>query len=342
MDTLACINNTIWEAYANKTISQVDITYMNNHVKTCEICADVKEGIDAMTDSRLLVNRVDKVNRRVDEIIKQKNKTKPFIYYWSAAAILFISVGLFWYNTLDFKEEIVLKETFKPAPKSEIELPQKDAIYNYVPPQIKENKIDKNLAEVYKPTEVKTEEVQMPQVESTAEMEMVKSLESEAPQMEFKAAAAAKYDTVSLARKDDSKSNEKVSQKAISMASVATTKKSKMPSIPAAVNNNAMNNNSDFVSNQVTNNSLIDSVNFAKAQKAFNENHFDTCINLLNIIQINPRSNYYEDALYLSAQTYLKQNKKAEAKNVLTVLINFKGKKQKKAKSLLKSIKYEL
>ena len=255
---------------------------------------------------------------------------------------MFISVGLFWYNTLDFKEEIALKESFKPAPKSEIELPQKDAIYNYVPKKIKENKTHKTLSEVYKPNEVKTEEVQMPQIETTTDMEIVKSVESEAPQMEFKAAAAAKYDTVSLARKDDSKSNEKVSQKAISMASVATTKKSKMPSIPAAVNNNAMNNNSDFVSNQVTNNSLIDSVNFAKAQKAFNENHFDTCINLLNIIQINPRSNYYEDALYLSAQTYLKQNKKAEAKNVLTVLINFKGKKQKKAKSLLKSIKYEL
>jgi TolA-binding protein len=99
-----------------------------------------------------------------------------------------------------------------------------------------------------------------------------------------------------------------------------------------------MNNNTDFISNQVTNSSFIDSVNFSKAQKAFNENHFDTCINLLNNIQINPRSNYYEDALYLSAQTYLKQNKKTEAKNVLNVLINFKGKKQKVAKVLLKSI----
>lgn len=338
MDTLACLNNTIWEAYANKTISQADFIYMTNHVKTCEICADVKEGIDAMIDSKLLVNKVDKVNSEVDKIIKQKNKTKPLIYYWSAAAILFISVGLFWYNTLDFKEEIALKESFKPAPKSEVEIPQKDSIYNYVPPQIKENKIDKNLAEVYKPTKVKTEEVRMPQVESAAEMEMVKSVESEAPQMEFKAAAAAKYDTVSLARNDDSKSKENVSQKSISMASVVTTKKGKMPSIPAAVNNNAMNNNSDFVSNQVTNNSFIDSANFAKAQRAFNENHFDSCINLLNNIQMNPRSNYYEDALYLSTQTYLKQNKKAEAKNVLNVLINFKGKKQKEAKRLLKSI----
>lgn len=338
MDTLACINNTIWEAYANKTISKADFIYMTNHVKTCEICADVKEGIDAMTDSKLLVDKVDKVNSEVDEIIKQKNKTRPLIYYWSAAAILFISVGLFWYNTLDFKEEIALKETFKPAPKSEIELPQKDSIYKDVPPQIKEHKTDKNLAEVYKPTEVKTEEVRIPQTESAADMEMVKSVESEAPQIESKDAVDAKYDTVSLAQNDDLKSKENVSQKAISMASVTVTKKGKMPSIPAAANNNAINNNSYFVSNQVTNNSFIDSVNFANAQKAFNENHFDTCINLLNNIQINPRSKYYEDALYLSAQTYLRQNKKPEAKNVLNVLINFKGKKQKEAKRLLKSI----
>jgi TolA-binding protein len=338
MDKLACINNTIWEAYANKTISQADFIYMTNHVKTCEICADVKEGIDAISDSKFLHERVDKVNSEVDEIIKQKNKTKPLIYYWSAAAILFISVGMFWYNTLDFKEEIALKETFKPAPKSEIELPQKDSIYNYVPLQIKENKIDKNLAEVYKPTEVKTEEVRIPQMESAVDMEIVKSLEADVPQIESKVAVAAKYDTVSLARNDDFKSKENVSQKAISMANFTTTKKSKIPSIPAAVNNNAMNNNSDFISNQVTNSSFIDSINFTNAQKAFKENHFDTCINLLNNIQINPRSNYYEDALYLSAQTYLKQNKNTEAKNVLNVLINLKGKKQKEAKRLLKSI----
>ena len=340
MDTLVCLNNTIWEAYANKTISQADFIYMNNHVKSCEICADVKEGIDTMTDSKLLVNKVNKVDSEVDVLIKQKNKTKPLIYYWSAAAVLFISVGLFWYNTLDFKEEIALKETFKPVPKSEIELPQKDSIYNYAPTQIKENNINNNLAEVYKPTEVKEEEITMIQMESTADMEMVKSVESEEPQIESKVAFAAKYDTVSLARNDDLKSKENVSQKVISMASVTTTKKSKTPSIPAAINNNAMNNNSDFISNQVTNNSFIDSVNFAKAQKAFNENHFDTCINLLNNIQINQRSNYYENALYLSAQTYLKQNKKAEAKNVLNVLINLKGKKQKEAKALFESMKY--
>jgi TolA-binding protein len=340
MDTLVCLNNTIWEAYANKTISQADLIYMNNHVKSCEICADVKEGIDAMLDTKLLVDKVNKVNSEVDVLIKQKNKKQPFIYYWSAAAILFISVGLFWYNTLDFKEEIALKETFKPAPKSEIELPQKDSVYNYAPPQIKENNIYNNLAEVYKPTEVKEEEIPMIQMESTADMEMVKSVESEEPQIESKVAFAAKYDTVSLARNDDLKSKENVSQKVISMASVTTTKKGKLPSIPAAVNNNAMSNNSDFISNQVINNSFIDSVNFAKAQKAFNENHFDTCINLLNNIQINHSSNYYENALYLSAQTYLKQNKKAEAKNVLNVLINLKGKKQKDAKVLLKSMKY--
>jgi hypothetical protein len=340
MDKLVCINNTIWEAYASKTISKADFIYMTNHVKTCEICADVKEGIDTMPESKLLVDKTDKVNNKVDLLIKQKNKTRPLIYYWSAASILFISVGLFWYNTLDFKEEIAFKETLKPGPKSEIELPQKDSIYNYVLPQIKGNNIDKNLAEVYKSTEVKTEEVNIPQVESVADLEMVKSMESEEPQMEFKTAEVAKYDTVSLAQNDDLKSKENLSQKSISLAGVVKTKKGKMPSIPAAANNNAMNNTSDFVSNQIINNSYIDSINFSKAQKAFNEIHFDSCINLLNTIQINPRSKYYEDVLYLSAQTYLKQNKKGEAKNVLTVLINFKGKKQKDAKRLSKSMKY--
>jgi len=338
MDTLACINNTIWEAYANKTISQTDLIYMTNHVKTCEICDDIKEGIDALPMPELLVNRVDKVKIAVDEIIKQKLNKKSFIYYWSAAAILFLSVGLFWYNTLDLKQEMALKETFKPAPKNEVEIPQKDSIYKDVPPKIIENKTDKNLAENYRESEVKKEEVLMPQMESVADMEMEKSVLAEEPQIEFKAAAAAKYDTTTLAQNNDLKSKENVSQKSISKASVSTTKKSKMPSFPAALSNNAMNNNSDFISNQVTNNSFIDSVNYTKAQKAFNENHFDSCLNLLNNIQTNPRSSFYEDALYLSAQTCLKQNKKTEAKNVLNVLINLKGKKQKEAKRLLKTV----
>lgn len=338
MDTLGCINNTIWEAYANKTISQADLIYMTEHVKTCEICADVKEGIDAMPMPELLVDRVDKVNKGVDEIIKQKNSKKTLIYYWSAAAVLFISVSLFWYNTLDFKEEIALKETFKPAPKSEIELPQKDSIYNYVPPALYENKTDKNLAKNYKPNEIKKEEIPMVQKESMADMESAKSIDADEPQMEAKESIAL-TDSVVTSRNDDFKSIEGRADKAVSLSDVSVVKKSKKLSIPAAVNNNQLSNNLEYVSNQFPANFALDSSNFAKAQIAFNTNHFDTCINLLNSIQMNPRSSFYEDALYLSAQTYLKQNKKVEAKNVLNVLINLKGKKQKEAKELLKTVK---
>ncbi len=340
MDTLGCINNTIWEAYANKTISQADLIYMTEHVKTCEICADVKEGIDTMPMPELLVDRVDKVNSRVDEIIKQKNSKKTLIYYWSAAAILFISFGLVWYNTLDINQEMALKESKKPAPKNEVEIPQKDSIYNHVPPALNENKTDKNLANNNINIEAETVEAPTPMKmeNSMPDMGLAQLAEADESQMETKESIAL-TDSVVTTRNDGFKNIEKITDKALSLSDISVAKKSKKYSIPATANNNLMNNNLEYVSTQFPANFGLDSSNFTKAQNAFNTNQFDTCINLLNAIQINPRSSFYEDALYLSAQTYLKQNKKIEAKNVLNVLINLKGKKQKEAKRLLKTVK---
>jgi hypothetical protein len=61
-------------------------------------------------------------------------------------------------------------------------------------------------------------------------------------------------------------------------------------------------------------------------------------LNILDLIINNNQSNFYEDALFLSAQVYVKQNNKTEAKSTLKKVIKLKGNKQAEAEQLLKSM----
>jgi hypothetical protein len=121
MDTTKCISNPVWEAYAAHTLEAFELEYLHKHVLHCEICADMKAGIDAMADSRLLVTQVERIHRKVDVFMstnsfglnqgkatfdKEKdnliglndakaNKSKQFSLFWnwSAAAAIILVAG---------------------------------------------------------------------------------------------------------------------------------------------------------------------------------------------------------------------------------------------------------
>jgi predicted Zn-dependent protease len=82
-----------------------------------------------------------------------------------------------------------------------------------------------------------------------------------------------------------------------------------------------------------------DSLNYNNALNEFKANRLDNCLYVLDLITINNQSKYYEYALFLSAQVYIKQNKKTEANSTLKKVIKLKGKKQVEAEQLLKSLK---
>jgi predicted negative regulator of RcsB-dependent stress response len=82
-----------------------------------------------------------------------------------------------------------------------------------------------------------------------------------------------------------------------------------------------------------------DSLNYANAQNEYKANRLDNCLHILDLITINNKSKYYEDALFLSAQVHVKQNNKSKAKFALKKTIKLKGRKQFEAEQLLKSLK---
>jgi hypothetical protein len=319
MDTTKCIENNIWETYANNTISEANLIYMENHVKTCELCADVKEGIDAMLVPSLLVNRVDKVNREVDDIIKQKNKIKPLYWYWSAAAILFISFGLVWYNSQnlnnEFAENKTKNETIPPAVFEQLDTTAFLAK--------KENKQDKVLADNYEPKAIKEVIIDQENENNLTTPQML-------PDEVSKESMGETVQTESIKALNEKKLIDADDPTPVRKEQVVikSASKAKAASIPQAYSNQMQNNNIDFNVNQKQ-----DTINFETAEKLFIKNQFDS-----SLIYLNNINNFNEEAQFLKAQNLVKTQKFSEAKLLLEALIKYKGKKEKEAKKLLKSL----
>lgn len=353
MDTNTCIDNNIWEAYANKTISEANLIYMENHVKTCELCADMKEGIDAMLDKRLLVDRVDKINNEVDEIIKQKNNKKYLLAYWSAAAVLLIAVGLFWFNYTNLAPQLAQNESKLKSPPV---LNESDSIYNYVPPKTNTKKEELALNKEQKKTNVKSVPVEVSS-EKSVEAEKVNMDEVSAAETVQKNSGMAEGDMAVPEVKMEAQTEAvRAKDRAPAIASseskkkvVVTNKATKALSLPAPTNNNNLGYNNYSLNNnwmdtvlqrdKFKNVNYSDSLNYTNAQKEFKASRLDNSLHVLDLIINNNQSKYYEDALFLSAQVYVKQNKKTEAKSTLKKVIKLKGNKQAEAEQLLKSLK---
>ncbi|MFA9215118.1 MAG: tol-pal system YbgF family protein [Candidatus Methylacidiphilales bacterium] len=353
MDTNTCIDNNIWEAYANNTISEANLIYMENHVKTCELCADMKEGIDAMLVPSLLVDRVNKVNKSVDEIVKQKNNKKYLLTYWSAAAVLLIAVGLFWFNYTNLAPQLAQNESTLKSPSV---LNETDSIYNYVPPKTNAKKEELALNKEQKQTIIKSVPAEV-LTEKSVEAEKADMDDVSAIEIGQKNAGIAESDmaipevkmevqTETVTAKDKAPAIAKTeSKKKVEI----TSKAAKALSLPAPANNNnvgynnySLNNNwmdTVLLNDKFRNENYSDSLNYKNAQNEYIANRLDNSLDILDLITNNNKSKYYEDALFLSAQVYVKQNNKGKAKSALKKVIKLKGNKQAEAEQLLKSVK---
>ena len=353
MDTNTCIDNNIWEAYANNTISEANLIYMENHVKTCELCADMKEGIDAMLVPSLLVDKVDKVNKAVDEIVKQKNNNKYALAYWSAAAVLLIAVGLFWFNYTNLAPQLAQNESTLKSPPV---LNKSDSIYNYVPPKTNAKKEELALNKEQNQTIVKSVPAEVLS-ENPVEAEKVDMDDVSASEMVQKNAGMAEGDLATPEVKMEAQT-ETVTAKdkapAIALTEskkkvVVTNKGTKALSLPAPANNNNLGYNNYSLNNnwmdtvlrndKFRNENYSDSLNYTNAQNEYKSNRLDNCLHILDLIISNSKSKYYEDAMFLSAQVHMKQNNKSKAKSALKKVIKLKGNKQKEAEQLLDSLK---
>lgn len=347
MDTIHCINNETWELYAANKLAEKELAALQKHANTCELCSDIKEGIDAMPKPDLLGVEVEKLNKKVDKHLAPPQRKRMPIWYWSAAAALLISLGIGFIYTRTNTNDVALvtpaKNTEQPYidTTNTIEKIPIISTPNEQDATIKE-KVEKN--ETREAKERNNDDIDI----ATGGVDLdIKKEDSKTKKDKL----LYKKEGEKVIVDDFSKSVEVTKEiSTVQRAEVVTPankdmmkreKKQKM-ALPSPQMNNMFNNN-NFNNNLGLNNfdfkQPLDSLNYNTALLAFTNDSLAKCILSLSYIVQDVNSKFYEDGLLLQAKTFIKQNKKEEAKAILKKAIALKGKRKREAKKLLRKLK---
>jgi hypothetical protein len=344
MDTTHCINNNTWELYAANKLAGEELAALQKHASTCELCSDIKEGIDVMPNPALLGKKVGAINQQVDDYLAKKKTKKIPLWYWSAAAVLLISLGIGWMlssndtdnntsvkNTPTITDEVADTIAKNTPPKKD----NKEKTPVSIPPeQENRKKLDGDNSiptkDKFRPadTEVKNKEGRdSKEFDTFKDIELLTDAEKENKLLDKKNIvndSAYKLGTREL--------NRSVTSKSVRSKKV----------LPSAVFNNYFNNSNlalenDFNWSRET--EAVDSLNYYEALNQYNNNSLKLSISNLDSIILNLQSAYYERALLLKAKVFIKQNQNKKAKELLNTLLLLKGKLKQEAEELLKTLK---
>lgn len=341
MDTTHCINNNTWELYATNKLNAEELAALQKHVATCELCSDIKEGIDTMAKPEELPHTVDALNKKVDESLayKQKRKTIP-IWYWSAAAVLLITLTIGFLYTTNNSSGIALTETKKEETKQEINKPKNASKSNTNPKKDSTNKGNTSV----KTTPKKEGAKEKPLLLNTNEefekkkTETVNKSKTTAPSSEedlLEKDMGIEVDTGTLLKRS---SVTKTTTTEVTKGSERTKL-----TLPSPQMNNMFNNRNynDVNSNLGVFNfkQATDSLNYSIALAYYKQDSLKRCTENLSQVITDANSLLYEDALLLQAKIYIKQLKKEEARTLLKKVVGIRGKHKREAKKLLRKLK---
>lgn len=339
MDTTHCINNPTWELYAANKLASEELAVLQKHAKTCELCGDIKEGIDAMPKPELLGAEVENLNKKVDKHLATTKRKRLPIWYWSAAAVLLLSLGIGFIYTKTNTGDVALVTPQKNTEQATIDT-------------VAERPSTKNSTVVTKNKSKKIPQ-QKPLKEDNKEINQQVITPNDDRQESFKTDEAtwflneqnkdipAKELLKDFVVKIDTAKTKRTKVTSSTTKDALSKKKKQKLELPSPQMNNIFNNRNY---NNVVNMSVlglkqnIDSIEYANAVQYFNNDSFAKCILSLEIVISDEDSKFYEESLLLKAKALIKQHKKSEAKIVLQNLVSLKGKYKMQAKKLLKEI----
>jgi len=335
MDTTECITNDIWELYAAGKLTPEQLQYVEKHALSCEPCADVKEGIDAMADPSTLAQRVAAINTMVDRKVKKETQVKRLYFYVAAAASVVMVVGLglvLWTNQ---QAPIAMHEQHETAKASPL-----GNASETTPPiareEIKQGS-DGASAPMREPETIQQDEQSGP----TLDLALADKMK------DGDAGQAAPMEDVVAAEKEDA-------EQKTTVAETFKNKPSRTEILPAPANMNNMSYNISLNHPSGTI-STVDSTTFARmlsqsvsdsdafyydqALKFYSDKQYDSCRITLKPILANTRSEFYEDGLLLLTRTQMKQHKTKNAQETLKKVISLQGKRQKEAQEIMNGLK---
>ena len=375
MDKQSCISNQLWIGYSNKTLTRAVADFVNDHASKCEVCADIKEGIEELEQPGSLGQRVTLINKKVDEFLEPKRNLKLF-WYWSAAAVLVFGVGLSWFLVSETTQIARKPEGPKSISGISKEKPVLQNETNPVisSPELKDIPLAKNDNPVFGENTVFDANIREDQVQQNADGRSAESMDNLEKYPEtFKTPDTTSYaltqaDTVVRGATMAFENNgggtysaapsynwtasepemKKVQTSDIAVVEVQTsskrkseTSKRKSPTNPAPLNNNSNSTNPGITDNFSLSTYYVtkDSTDLALAYTNFDLANFAKCVETLKSITASPNSMYYEEGLMLKAKALIKQNKTKEAKAVLNTVVSLKGVWKVEAEGVLKGLK---
>jgi hypothetical protein len=341
------MSNEMWEGYAQKTLRPADMLTLQNHAAGCDMCADIKEGIDSLAHPETLPQIVAEIDTAVDEYLAPKRRKTALWVYWSAAAMLLIALGIGWYAT----------PTQQGGVAGNMQTPV-DTFTNTNTAPAKQNSDSVRAlktpdADITTPASQDNEKLPTPEVvplvhshkdfegEKTTTTQEVNE-EEKSKKLLIERSADADFQLAEELKKETPVYKETQAESATSVQISPTIKTKKRDIYPAGVLSNNMSNS--YINNADINNSFSfnttyqDSVNYNTAQALFTGKQYDSCNTVLGYITVNTLSAYYQQAQLLTAKTLIKQSNKAEAKALLSTVVFTDEKLKKEAEGLLKSI----
>lgn len=278
MDATKCVSNAIWIDYSKGLLDAKTLEQVIAHAAQCEICADIKEGIDAMEVPNNLETKVASLDQKIEDRFKAKQaKVIPLMPWFVAiAAILIAVVGLVYVSneinktpqTIVLKTDTIYLDTSSiksvPAIAMEVPKPTKKTIvkpYTPAPPAINSMDDAEGINEIAASKEI--------------EAEALPTL-SESPKALTEDVAAENIELKQVESKSTKRASTRVAQ--------------------------------------VVFNAPSDSVKMVHAYSMFNANAYEPAIQILSQILSDKNSPNYYEALYLSAVCNVRLNKIAEAK----------------------------
>ena len=333
MDVLNCINNEQWLLYAEHKLPTPQRLQIEQHVLHCEICADIKSGIDAMAQPQTLKTRVASINQKADEkLLPKRWLIQPM--YWAAAALVVSLCVALYVNYTNTNQPAIASVKQAPA-EEEMNQPKTDTaaddfiVLNQPKPEPKKVKakrvpenspVTKTLDDyagvvVEQPTQTKAENNDMAASAGVAEEEKVPVKTLSAPEV-----AQEQIQLISTTKQKKRLSQSKPS--------------AKYPSAEVANNNN--NSRVEIESN--SNTMATDSIMVLKANTYLILQQPDSCLWSLSNLMERTNHPLFAQAVLLGAQAHVAKGEKRKAKQLLNQISNRNDVFGEEARSLLQTL----
>lgn len=332
MDEQNCISEQNWLKYSVGKLNADEIRLLNSHCQNCEICSDIKEGIDAMKTPAALESQINNIKNQIDKKTKKRFLFLNVTTISIAASVLF-GLLLFWFlfpsqNQLAIKPEKINLETESGVKLHENEIITKEKVIDIQQKTASKKQGIKPIVE----SNIQTQ----PENLSNNDITVTESVSSEGTGMTENQAAPTQNQTESDLSISESKVTQvpsvvnvpqnvltKESASKVSQANRKTKSlyepSSKKQSLPSANNVNISNNNQvelikdiDLISSKDKNLQVLQ-----EADVLFNESKFTQSLMICDSMMNLPERPYFSRFVLLKTKIFVSESNKKKGYDYL-------------------------